>query len=46
MGVAVVPAGFDRVAAIEAENNGILLRAASGKTARAVVSLDFLTHKV
>jgi hypothetical protein len=44
MGVAKVPAGFDRVVSIRAtgENRAILLESASGKQARAAVHLDFL----
>ncbi|HVM49705.1 MAG TPA: hypothetical protein VMU04_16885 [Candidatus Acidoferrum sp.] len=44
MGVAAIPRGFDRVAAIQPAGNGrgITLRAASGKTAQAAVRLDFL----
>ena len=44
MGVAAVPAGFDRVAAIEpgADRHSITLRAASGRKAEAKVDLDFL----
>ncbi len=43
-GVAPVPAGFDRVAAIEPARGGaIVIRSASGKRARAAVDLDFLS---
>ena len=44
MGVAAIPAGFDRVAAIEpgADGRTITLRAASGRKAAAKVDLGFL----
>jgi len=44
MGVAAVPAGFDRVAAIEpdADNKSITLRSDSGRKAAAKVDLGFL----
>jgi len=47
MGVAAVPAGFDRVAAIEpgADGKSITLRAVSGRTAGAKVDLGFLGAK-
>jgi len=46
MGVAQVPAGFDRVVSIEpkAQNRGITLRSASGKKTEAALNLDFLTR--
>jgi hypothetical protein len=44
MGVATIPAGFDRVASIQAVpgNQAIRLQSASGKQARAAVDLNFL----
>jgi hypothetical protein len=44
MGVATIPAGFDRVASIQAArgNQAILLQSASGKQASAAVDLNFL----
>ena len=44
MGIATVPAGFDRVTSIQAarRNQAILLKSASGKQAEAAVELDFL----
>ena len=44
MGVATIPAGFDRVAAIQANrgNQSIILQSASGKQTRTAVDLDFL----
>jgi hypothetical protein len=47
MGLAAVPAGFDRVAAIEpgADGKSITLRAVSGRTAGAKVDLGFLGAK-
>jgi hypothetical protein len=44
MGVAAIPAGFDRVAAIEpgADRKSIILQAASGRKASARVDLGFL----
>ena len=44
MGVAAIPAGFDRVASIQAVpgNQAILLQSSSGKQARAAVDLSFL----
>jgi hypothetical protein len=44
MGIAAVPAGFDRVASIQAApgNQAILLKSASGRRAQAAVNLDFL----
>ena len=44
MGVAKIPAGFDRVVSIQAlpGNQGIALRSASGKRAEASVDLPFL----
>jgi len=44
MGVAAIPAGFDRVAAIEpgADRRSITLRSASGRKAAARVDLEFL----
>jgi hypothetical protein len=44
MGIAKIPPGFDRVQSIEAEANQrqIILRAASGKSAKAAVDLAFL----
>jgi hypothetical protein len=44
MGVAGIPAGFDRVVSIQADRGSrtILLKSASGKQARAVVDIDFL----
>jgi len=48
MGVARIPAGFDRVVSIQAVpgNKAIVLRTASGKRAEAPVRLDFLQAKV
>ncbi|HEY3863509.1 MAG TPA: hypothetical protein VGO59_16655 [Verrucomicrobiae bacterium] len=45
MGVAKIPAGFDRVVSIESQSGGraIALRSASGRTAQAPVDLDFLS---
>jgi hypothetical protein len=45
MGVAKIPAGFDRVVSIRpgSGNSAIRLQAASGKEIEAVVELDFLT---
>jgi len=45
MGVAAIPAGFDRVAAIEpgADGKSIALQSASGRKASAKVDLGFLT---
>jgi hypothetical protein len=45
MGVAPIPPGFDRVATIEPDKAGIVLRSASGKEARAAVDLEFVTGK-
>jgi hypothetical protein len=47
MGVAKIPAGFDRVAAIEAADSrrGIILRSASGRQILAKVRVDFLQEK-
>ena len=44
MGVARIPAGFDRVASIRATRGkrAILLESASGRQAKAAVNLDFL----
>ena len=42
MGAVAVPAGFDRVAAIQTENGGIRLKSASGKSVRVPVALEFL----
>ena len=42
MGVAAIPAGFDRVAEIEPGPGGIVLLAANGKKAKAKVDLSFL----
>jgi len=44
MGVAAIPAGFDRVASIRATdgNRAIILESASGKRSRAAVAVDFL----
>ena len=44
MGVAAIPAGFDRVVSIEAiqGNRAILLKTASGRQAKAKVDVDFL----
>ena len=44
MGVARIPAGFDRVASIEAAkgNRGIVLQSVSGRQAKAPVDMDFL----
>ena len=44
MGVAAIPAGFDRVASIQAArgNQAICFQSASGKQARAAVDLNFL----
>jgi len=44
MGVAGIPAGFDRVASIRAAhgNQSVTLQSASGKQAKAEVNLDFL----
>lgn len=42
MGVAPVPRGFDQVKDIERVRGGIRLIAASGKTARAAVAMEFL----
>jgi hypothetical protein len=44
MGVASIPAGFDRVASIRAAqgNRAIILESASGRQAKAAVDLDFL----
>ena len=42
MGVAAIPAGFDRVARVEPAAEGITLTSASGKQAPAPVALDFL----
>jgi hypothetical protein len=44
MGVATIPAGFDRVASIQAArgNQAILLQSASGKQTRAAVDIGFL----
>jgi len=42
MGVAAIPAGFDRVTEIEAVAGGIVLRSANGKKAKAKVDLGFL----
>jgi hypothetical protein len=44
MGVAAVPAGFDRVAAIEpgADGKSITLQSAGGRKAAAKVDLGFL----
>jgi hypothetical protein len=44
MGVAAIPAGFDRVVSIQAigGNRAILLKSASGRQAQAAVDIDFL----
>jgi hypothetical protein len=44
MGVARIPAGFDRVASIQAArgNRGVVLKSASGRQAVAAVNPDFL----
>jgi hypothetical protein len=44
MGVARIPAGFDRVASVRAVpgNRAIILESASGKQAKAAVDMDFL----
>ncbi len=42
IGVAAIPAGFDRVAKIARIENGIELTAASGKRARCAVDVEFL----
>jgi hypothetical protein len=44
MGVAMIPAGFDRVASIQAErgNRSVVLKSASGRQAVAAVNPDFL----
>jgi hypothetical protein len=43
IGVAEIPAGFDRVKTIQAANRGIELIAASGKQANAAIDLTFLS---
>ena len=47
MGVARIPAGFDRVKSIDAVrgNQAITLRSANGKTVKARVNLDFLAEQ-
>jgi hypothetical protein len=47
MGVAAIPAGFDRVAALEpgADGKSITLRSASGRQAAVKVDLGFLGQK-
>ena len=44
MGVAMIPAGFDRVASIQVApgNQGVVLKSASGRQAVAAVNVDFL----
>jgi hypothetical protein len=47
MGVARIPAGFDRVASIQSQagNKAIVLKSASGQRTEAAVDLDFLHKK-
>jgi hypothetical protein len=44
MGVASIPAGFDRIASIRAAqgNQAILIKSASGRQVEAAVNVDFL----
>lgn len=44
IGVAAIPAGFDRVRSIEQINGGIELVASNGKRAHAPIEVDFLRH--
>lgn len=46
MGVALIPAGFDRVAAIDEAEGGVALRAASGLSVPVAVELDFLNPQI